>query len=225
MLPLPESLPQLFVAVAVYTAVGVVSLTLLVMALRFLLTPAHTVHKTGVVLVTGAATGIGLETVQLLAREGYSVIAGCLNDEQKGDVERVARETQLDITALQLNICCNDEVKAALEFVKNKCREQMLPFVALVNNAAVMSFFPFEVTPESQVKASFAVNCEGTWRMTSTFLPLLREHSARVVTVASGAGHIASSCLGIYSATKHAIEGMMDALRREIHDQGVAVSI
>jgi NAD(P)-dependent dehydrogenase (short-subunit alcohol dehydrogenase family) len=95
----------------------------------------------------------------------------------------------------------------------------------LVNNAGIAIGSPLEVIPLSQLRKQFEVNVIGLIAVTQAFLPLLRRGRGRIVNMGSIAGRGTIPLLGPYSASKHALEALTDALRMELQPWGIQVSI
>jgi short-subunit dehydrogenase len=94
-----------------------------------------------------------------------------------------------------------------------------------VNNAGISFTTPFESVPIADAKEVFEVNYWGTLEATQKFLPLIRQHKGRVVSVSSLMGIVAMPGSTIYSGTKWAMEAAMDSLRLEMQNFGVSVSV
>ncbi len=172
------------------------------------------------VLITGTSTGIGRATAQRLARAGWHVLAG---------VRRPA-DAPAGTTAVPLDVTDAGAVAAAADQVQGVCGDGGL--AALVNNAGVCVVGPVECVPLDDWRHQFEVNLFGGVAVTQAVLPLLRRHaqrhgrwSARIVNVSSVTGQVASPLFAAYSASKHAVEAVSDALRLELAGFGVGVSI
>ena len=102
-----------------------------------------------------------------------------------------------------------------------------LPFVGLINNEGVQSDLPVELQSSSADRFNFDVNVFGLLDTTRAFLPALRRtgDGARIVNVGSLSGLVASPGSASYSASKFAVEGLTDVLRREVQPFGIAVSL
>lgn len=168
------------------------------------------------VLVTGAASGIGKTVTKLLSDNGWGVYATDIDEEglsQFGWNE--------NIQTIKIDITKDTEVTAAAEFVK----KQNNGLWAIINNAGV--FFPGPLMDFSQKRfeQQFEINLFGTQRMTKSFFPLLLESKGRIINISSAAGFLAMHYSGPYAASKHALEGWSDSLRRELIPYGVKVVI
>ncbi|HEY4378115.1 MAG TPA: SDR family NAD(P)-dependent oxidoreductase, partial [Acidimicrobiales bacterium] len=153
------------------------------------------------VLVTGAGSGIGRATAEVLTAHGHQVVATARRVEVLDDLTVGAR-VPLDVT---------DDASVAA------CVEAAGPIDALVNNAGISETGPLETYPDDAVRRMFETNVFGTLRMIRAVVPAMRERgSGVVVNVSSVEGRVAGPLAGIYSATKHAIEAIAESLQFEI---------
>jgi NAD(P)-dependent dehydrogenase (short-subunit alcohol dehydrogenase family) len=164
-------------------------------------------------VVTGASTGIGLATAQRLATDGFEVYAGVRKD---SDAERLA---DLGLTPLKLDVTDADSIAAAAAEVGPG------GLAGLVNNAGVAITAPLEFLPVDRLREQVEINFVGQIAVTQAFLPAIRAARGRIVFVSSIGGKIAMPLVGAYAASKFAIEGAADSLRRELRDQGIEVSV
>lgn len=95
----------------------------------------------------------------------------------------------------------------------------------LVNNAGIAVAGPLEAVPIADLRRQFEVNVIGQVAVTQAFLPLLRQGRGRIVNMGSIAGRAAMPVMGPYSASKFALEALTDALRLEVQQWGIQVSI
>lgn len=169
------------------------------------------------ILVTGASTGIGLATAQLLAAEGYCVFAGVRN---AADAQKL-QSLHNGIRAMLLDVQNADQIAQAMPQI----RESGVALQGLVNNAGIAVAGPLEYLPVGEFRRQFEVNVFGALAVTQAALPLLRETRGRVVFMGSVSGQIAPPFVGAYAASKFALEAIADAMRVELAPSGVAVSI
>ncbi len=176
----------------------------------------------GVVVVTGASTGIGRASALLLAELGHVVYAG-VRQEGHGEELLQAAGAGAKLHPLILDVTEPDHVAGAAERVRAELNG--LPFLGLVNNAGIAVAAPLEFLPVEDLRDQFEVNVIGQVAMSQAFLPILREFKGRLVYVGSVSGLVASRMLGAYAASKFALEAVADAFRRELKPHGVGVSL
>jgi NAD(P)-dependent dehydrogenase (short-subunit alcohol dehydrogenase family) len=95
----------------------------------------------------------------------------------------------------------------------------------LVNNAGIAIGSPLELIPLEQLRRQLEVNVVGQIAVTQALLPWLRQARGRIVNMGSIAGRSTIPMMGPYSASKHALEALTDALRLELYSWGIEVSI
>lgn len=167
-----------------------------------------------IVLVTGASSGIGRATARLLARSGRTVFGTSRRPERVDPVE--------DVTLVRLDVDDDESVEACVDEVLDEAGRIDI----LVNNAGYTLTGPAEATTIDQVKDQFETNVFGAMRMTNAVLPGMRERGrGRIVFVSSIAGFVGVPFLGVYSASKFALEGYAEALSHEVAPFGIDISI
>jgi NAD(P)-dependent dehydrogenase (short-subunit alcohol dehydrogenase family) len=174
----------------------------------------------GGVVVTGASTGIGYACALHLDRIGFRVFAGVRRD---GDAERLRAAGSERLTPLRIDVTDAASIRAAADEVAAGLGSE--PLSGLVNNAGIAVSGPVEYLPIEEVRKQLEVNFIGQVAVTQAFLPLLRRSRGRVVNIGSVGGEVALPFLSPYAASKHAMEGFSDSLRREVERLGVQVSV
>jgi NAD(P)-dependent dehydrogenase (short-subunit alcohol dehydrogenase family) len=167
----------------------------------------------GTVLVTGASSGIGEATALHLKELGFDAVAAVRKDE---DAERLAAR---GLRTVRLDVTDAGSIAAAQAELGDG------PLAGLVNNAGIAVAAPLEYLPLDQLRHQLEVNLVGQLAVIQRFLPALRAGRGRIVNVASIGGRVALPLVGAYNASKFALEGMSDALRRELLSQGVDVIV
>lgn len=172
--------------------------------------------STRAALVTGASTGIGRATALLLARSGYTVIAGVRRPE---DGEAIRTEAQGELEPLLLDITDPEAIAAAVVTIRDVTRGRGID--ALVNNAGSAHTGPLEFVELDALRRQFEVNLIGQLAVTQAMLPMLRQTRGRIVNVTSVGGLVATPFLGPYAASKYALEAFSDCLRTELRPWGI----
>jgi NAD(P)-dependent dehydrogenase (short-subunit alcohol dehydrogenase family) len=167
------------------------------------------------VLTTGANSGIGLAVTLDLAAHGFRSV-GTVRSEAKAEVvTKAAAAAGVTVETVLLDI--NDA--AACEEVIERVRPD-----ALVNNAGFLVYAPVELVNDEEVQALFETLVFSPMRLARLSLPHMREQGwGRIVNISSLVGRVTMPMLGWYSAAKHALEAVSDALRVEVASCGVAV--
>lgn len=169
-------------------------------------------------VVTGASSGIGLATAQELARRGFHVLAGVRTQQ---DADRLASD---NVEPVLVDITDEKQVTALADRVAHDPRGRRLG--AVVNNAGVALNAPVEATPLAEWHRHFDVNFFGHVAVVQALLPaLIAGGNGRLVNVSSIGGRVAFPTYGAYAASKFALEGFSDVLRREVGRLGVKVIV
>jgi NAD(P)-dependent dehydrogenase (short-subunit alcohol dehydrogenase family) len=178
------------------------------------------------VVVTGASTGIGYATAKALIATGFRVFGSVRN---KADAERVSKELGANFTPLLFDITDEAAVKNAAAQVRAALAGETL--AGLVNNAGVSVPAPLLEIPIADFRRQIEINVVGQVIVLQAFAPLLgidrslKGPPGRIVMISSVAGKNALPFSGPYSASKHAVEGMSESLRRELMLFGIDVIV
>jgi len=170
-----------------------------------------------IAVVTGASTGIGAAAARELARRGFHVLAGVRRERDAEAIRAAVIEPRI------IDITTPDHIRALATRVQEDPEGR--PVRALVNNAGVGINVPVEAFPIDQWRRLFEVNLFGHIAVTQALLPALIRSRGRVVNISSVGGKVAMATYGPYAGTKFALEGVSDALRRELAPTGVQVVV
>ena len=176
-----------------------------------------------VVLITGTSSGFGRLTAQTLARQGHSVFATMRdvdgrNADARNNLLALAERESLDINVLELDVSDEASVTSAVDKVVQRAGRVDV----LVNNAGVVSMGLSETFSIASSQKLFDVNVFGVMRMSRAVLPhMRRQGSGLVVTISSGVGRIVMPFMGIYSASKFAVEALAESMRLELSSLGI----
>jgi NAD(P)-dependent dehydrogenase (short-subunit alcohol dehydrogenase family) len=176
-------------------------------------------RQRGAVLVTGASSGIGEACARRLAGIGFQVFAGVRRDE---DAERLRSEIP-GVVPVRLDVTDAEAIAAAVREVGEAVGGHGLQ--GLVNNAGIAVPAPVEFVPIEDFRRQLDVNLVGQVAVTQAFLALLRTGRGRIVNIGSIGGRVALPLVSGYIASKFALEGLTDSLRRELRPWGIEVSI
>jgi NAD(P)-dependent dehydrogenase (short-subunit alcohol dehydrogenase family) len=167
------------------------------------------------ILITGAGTGLGRGTALGLARAGHHVIAGAEVWSQVRELQSAARKLGVRLDATKLDI--TDTIDREHAFGRE--------VDILVLNAGVQEAGAVVELPMERVRRSFEVNVFGHLELAQGIVPrMLSRGSGKVVWVSSAAGIRTRPWLGVYAATKHAIEALAWAMKAELGPRGIRVA-
>jgi NAD(P)-dependent dehydrogenase (short-subunit alcohol dehydrogenase family) len=165
-----------------------------------------------VVLITGASSGIGRATAELLAGGGHRVFGGAR-------VPATARPLA-DVELVPLDVRDEASLKSCVEEVYRRADK----IDVLINNAGVNLVGAVEQTSISQAQALFDTNVIGVLRMIQAVLPRMRRQGAGlIINISSILGLIPAPFMGVYASTKHAVEGLSESLDHEVRAYGIRV--
>eukprot|EP00741_Cyanophora_paradoxa_P014755 tig00020824_g14233.t1 len=170
------------------------------------------------VFVTGCSSGIGQAIAVSLDAAGCKVIAGVRRAEDGQRLQDACRSLKYVI----VDVANLDLVRRLPEAIAGMVGDSRL---SLVNNAGVMMQGPLESTAIEEMKRLFDVNVFGVCAVSQALLPTIRRTRGRLVIIGSICGFGALPFWGAYSASKFAVEGIADSLRRELRPLGVPVSL
>lgn len=174
-------------------------------------------------LITGASTGIGRHAAETLAaKHKFLVLAGV---RKESDAENIRNMNIDNLQPIIIDVTSHESCVLAVDVIKKLMSDLNLPFVGLVNNAGIGRTMFAEFIPIDVAKQVFNTNFFGVLEITQLTLPLLRASKGRIIMISSVSGMIATQQQSIYSASKFALEGFSDALRREVAQFGVSVSL
>ena len=178
------------------------------------------------VVVTGVSSRIGLAAAALISRHGVHVFGSV---RRESDADRVAAECGANFTPLILDVTDENLIERAANQVRDRLAGERL--FGLVNNAGIAVPGPALDLSVADFRYQLDVNMVGTFAVTKGFLPLLgtdrsmKGAPGRIVNISSVGGRQGVPFLGAYSASKHALEGWSECLRRELMLFGIDVIV
>src|SRR5258707_7153847 len=180
------------------------------------------------ILVTGSTSGFGRLTVETLARQGYRVFAGMRAAAGKNAPAAEALRALAQREALALQIVEMDVTDdASVERAIAEIIETIGRLDVVVNNAGVSYSGPLEAFTLEQVRQQFETNVFSVLRVNRTVLPQMRKQGSGLLLLQIGsiAGRLGLPYLGLYGATKFALEGLTESYRYELAPFGIDAAI
>lgn len=172
-----------------------------------------------IILITGASRGFGKVWAKALLERGDKVAATARNLESLNDLVEQYGDA---IFPVQLDV--NDS--AACFAAVNKVKAHFGRIDVLINNAGFGLFGAIEETTEQQARAQMETNFFGVLWVTQAIVPIMREQkSGHIIQVSSFLGLISLPVLGLYNASKYAVNGLSETLATEVKSFGINVSL
>ncbi|MGH9947015.1 MAG: SDR family oxidoreductase [Pyrinomonadaceae bacterium] len=170
-----------------------------------------------VILVTGASTGIGRETVKLFQAKNWKVAATMRRPEEAADLQKI-----VDVECIRLDVTDIDSIKSAIA----ETLEKFGRIDVVVNNAGYGVIGPFEATTTEQVDQQIETNVIGLMNVCREIIPYFREQKCgHIVNIASVGGRMVFPLYSVYHATKWAVEGFSESLQHELEEFNIRVKI
>jgi NADP-dependent 3-hydroxy acid dehydrogenase YdfG len=181
-----------------------------------------------VALVTGASSGIGEATAEILAQHGAAVALVARRIDRLDDLAAKLKSDGASVLPIQANVANRDEAYEAVDRVAAEFGR----LDTVINNAGVMLLGPIENAPVEEWERMVNVNLLGLLYCSKAALPHLLKAAdgeprgvADLVNVSSVAGRVPRLGSGVYNATKHAVGAFSESLRQEVSGRHVRVSL
>lgn len=172
-----------------------------------------------VILITGASRGFGKIWAKALLERGDKVAATARN---KADLNDLVEAYGGSVFPVQLDVNNHDAVFAAV----NEVKQHFGHIDVLINNAGFGLFGAIEETTEQQARAQIETNFFGLLWVTQAIVPIMREQkSGHIIQVSSFLGLATLPVLGLYNASKYAVNGLSETLATEVKSFGINVSL
>jgi NAD(P)-dependent dehydrogenase (short-subunit alcohol dehydrogenase family) len=176
-----------------------------------------------VVLITGTSSGFGRLITETLAHKKFQVFATMRDIKGRNatvarEITQLARQESLSLQTLELDVTNDSSVERAVSKVVLQCGR----IDVLVNNAGYGIMDLAETVTTAQGQRQFDTNFFGVLRMNRAVLPVMkRQASGLLLHVSSGAGRLAIPGMGLYCASKFAMEALAEVYRYELASQGI----
>lgn len=170
-------------------------------------------------LITGCSTGFGRSLAQEVLAKGYRAV---ITARKTADIEDLVSKHPGTAIALPLDVTKQEEIMRTV----TTAIHQFGQIDVLVNNAGIGYFAAIEESEEAEVRKMFEINIFGLAKVTQAVLPYMRKRrSGHILNIASIGGLRSFSGVGFYNATKYAVDGLSEALYKEVAPLGIHVTI
>ncbi|MEO5910711.1 MAG: SDR family NAD(P)-dependent oxidoreductase [Pelobium sp.] len=171
------------------------------------------------IIITGASRGFGRIWAEAFLKRGDNVVATSRN---KDNLHDLVHRYEGSVLVLELDVTNKEDCIAAV----NAAQQKFGTIDVLINNAGYCVFGTIEENSEKEAKELFDANFFGTLWMTQAILPVFRSQGkGHIVQLSSVLGINSLPTMGLYSATKFAVEGLSEALQAEVKDFGIHVTM
>jgi NAD(P)-dependent dehydrogenase (short-subunit alcohol dehydrogenase family) len=171
-----------------------------------------------VVAITGGARGIGKTTAKALVGKGCRVAIGDLD-------ASLAEGAAAELGGGSVGLALDVSDRGSFAHFLDEAERQLGPVDVVINNAGLMPVAPFVEESDASIKRQLDVNLYGVIVGTQLAIERMRpRRSGHVVNIASSAGKAGVPGIATYSATKHAVVGLTEAVRAEHRDDGIEFS-
>ncbi|MGH1521618.1 MAG: SDR family oxidoreductase [Nitrosopumilus sp.] len=175
-----------------------------------------------IALVTGSSSGIGLETVLALARDGYYTYASMRDIKKSGELEYAVKKEDLPVEIIELDVDKEESIIAAVK----KISEDKKRIDVLVNNAGYGQFGCTEDLSVEDFRNQFETNFFSIVKIIQEVAPIMRnQNSGIIVNISSVVGKIGLPGSPAYISTKFALEGLSECLRYELGQFGIKTTL
>lgn len=186
-------------------------------------TPRDPSDLTGqVAVVTGATSGIGAATARSLAAAGAKVVISGRREDRLASLAAKLEADGREVRSVTADLGTNEGAQAVVDGAISAFGR----LDVLVNNAGVMFLSPIDDADPADWDAMIRVNLLGVMYASRAALPQMRQQkSGHIVNVSSVSGRFAGPTQGGYNASKWGVNGFSEALRREVHQDGIKVTL
>ncbi len=170
-------------------------------------------------LITGCSTGFGRELSKAVIKNGDKV---AVTARKIDDIKDIVEGNEANAISLTLDVTKQVDIDAAVKATIEKFGR----IDVLVNNAGIGYFGAVEESEDEQVRRMFDINVFGLGNMTQAVLPIMRAQKAgHILNISSIGGLRSFPAVGYYNATKYAVDGLSEALAKEVAPLGIKVTL
>lgn len=169
--------------------------------------------------ITGCSTGFGRALALEVLAKGASVVVTARNI---NDIQDIVEKYPSNSIAVKLDVTKKEDITNAVQQTMDRFGQ----IDVLVNNAGIGYFASVEESEEAEIREMFEINVFGLAHMTQAVLPIMRhQKSGHILNIASIGGLRSFPGVGFYNATKYAVDGLSEALYKEVNPLGIKVTI
>ena len=169
--------------------------------------------------ITGCSTGFGRALANEVLALGQNVV---VTARKTSDIEDIVAQYPDTAIAVQLDVTNKTEIASSVKIALEKFGR----IDVLVNNAGIGYFGAIEESEDDEVRRMFDINVFGLGDMTNAVLPTMRKQkSGHIINIASIGGLVSFPGVGYYNATKYAVDGLSEALYKEVAHLGIKVTV
>lgn len=170
-------------------------------------------------LITGCSTGFGRALALEVLAKGEFVVVTARNT---NDIQDIVDQYPSNAIAIKLDVTIKEDITKAVK----QSLDQFGQIDVLVNNAGIGYFASVEESEEAEIRKMFEINVFGLANMTQAVLPIMRQQKrGHILNIASIGGLRSFPGVGFYNATKYAVDGLSEALYKEVSPLGIKVTI
>ena len=169
--------------------------------------------------ITGCSTGFGRALALEVLTKGEQVVVTARNTK---DIQDIVDKYPTNAIALKLDVTIKEDITNAVKQTMDRFGQ----IDVLVNNAGIGYFASIEESEEAEIRKMFEINVFGLAHMTQAVLPIMRHQKrGHILNIASIGGLRSFPGVGFYNATKYAVDGLSEALYKEVSPLGIKVTI
>ncbi len=169
--------------------------------------------------ITGCSTGFGRALAIEVLAKGEQVVVTARNT---NDIQDIVEKYPTNAIALTLDVTQQEDITNAVK----QTMDHFGQIDVLVNNAGIGYFASVEESEEAEIRKMFEINVFGLANMTQAILPIMRQQKrGHILNIASIGGLRSFPGVGFYNATKYAVDGLSEALYKEVNPLGIKVTI
>ena len=176
--------------------------------------------KDKVVVITGASSGIGKATTEVLAKDGAHVVIGARREDRLAEIANEFTSGQ--VIYQQTDVTDQQSVQQLVDLAESRYGRVDVLF----NNAGLMPLSPLADLKVAEWERMIDVNIKGVLYGIAAALPIMiKQKHGHIITTDSDAGHVVHPGSAVYAGTKYAIQAIMDGLRQEQIDNHIKTTM